>query len=157
MHETLLTTPVERLAAREPVRVRASTPVLEVVHSMRAAGQGAVLVVGEDDQRLIGILTERDLVRASVETDDESWLGNPVAQWMRPDPTTVRAGDSLATVIRRMNAVRFRRLPVLDADGRAVGLVSIRDLLAYLAESFPEELANLPPDPAHEAKRRWGG
>ena len=42
MHETLLTTPVERLAAREPVRVRASTPVLEVVHSMRAAGQGAV-------------------------------------------------------------------------------------------------------------------
>jgi CBS-domain-containing membrane protein len=46
-----------------------------------------------------------------------------------------------------MRTGRYRNVPLLDDDGRAAGVVRQQDLLRYVAESFPEELLNLPPRP----------
>ena len=88
---------------------------------------------------------------------DAGWLERSIAPWVRAAPSTIRSDDSIAAAILAMQQGRFRRLPVVDGVGRAVGIVSIRDVLAWVADAFPEEFANLPPDPAHEASGLWGG
>jgi CBS domain-containing protein len=62
----------------------------------------------------------------------------------------IRPEDSLAEAIRRLMAGHRRHLPVVDERGIR-GVISIRDILAYIAERFPEEMMNLPPDPTHES------
>jgi CBS domain-containing protein len=117
--------------------------------------RGATIV--EDDQgRIAGIFTERDLM-VRVEHGDSSWHRKPVGEVMTRDPVRIAPTDSLSTALRRMRETKCRHLPVTDDQGKTAGVVSIRDILAHIAEYFPEEFLNLPPDPEHEASSRWGG
>jgi CBS domain-containing protein len=148
-------TPVSDIPLREPARARGHTPLIEVVSTMHEMRRGATIV--EDDQgRIAGIFTERDLM-LRVEHGDSSWHRQPVGEVMTRDPIRIAPTESLATALRRMREGGCRHLPVADSQGMTTGVLSIRDILARIAEFFPEEFLNLPPDPDHEASRRWGG
>ena len=90
---------------------------------------GSVLVC-EDDQ-LVGILTERDIVRALSSEHDAPM--RPVAEWMTKGPQTTRPDADVRDALRTMVDGGFRHLPVLDAD-RTVGMVSIRDVAGSMAD-----------------------
>ena len=143
----LADTVVGALDARACPRVGADAALGEVVDAMHAHRRGAVLV--EDDGALVGIFTERDLL-GRVDHGDPGWPARRVREVMTRQPLVVRADDTLADALRRMLETRRRHLPIVDAAGRALGLLSIRDLLAHVAVRFPDELINLPPDPTHE-------
>src|ERR687884_2032372 len=81
-----------------------------------------------DFGRLIGILTERDLTRAVAGRTHSSEAR--VREWMTADPVTVEEGTSAAEAAQTMLEHGFRHLPVV-ADGRAVGIVSIRDVAEW--------------------------
>ena len=102
-----------------------SATVAETATMMGQRGTGSALVMEGD--ALLGIFTERDVVRALGQQFDAA--GQSVSEWMTPDPETVppdtSAGDALRTMLQR----GFRHLPVAK-DGRVVGIVSIRDLSA---------------------------
>lgn len=85
---------------------------------------GSVAVV--EGERLVGILTERDLVRVTSSGADLST--STVAIWMTPDPQTVEASADVDSALNLLAGSKFRHIPV-TADGRLVGIVSIRDLL----------------------------
>jgi len=97
-----------------------------------------VLVVLDADQRLVGILSERDIVRAMAETG-ETVLKVPVAQVMTRNVSTCDVNDSISSVIDRMTKGKFRHMPVLDSD-RLVGLVSIGDALKWHLETIREHI-----------------
>jgi CBS domain-containing protein len=84
---------------------------------------GAALIL--DGERLIGILSERDVLRAVAAGGAES---APVSAWMTPNPETIEPNDSLDHAAVLMIHGGFRHLPVVDA-GSAVGILSIRDLV----------------------------
>jgi CBS domain-containing protein len=63
-------------------------------------------------------------------------------------PETLRPSDPVAYAINKMSVGGFRHVPLVDGAGRPAGLVSAGDLLEYLVELCPEEVLNLPPDPA---------
>lgn len=138
---------VDDLTARPHARVPIDAPLAAVVAEMKARGRGCALV--EDGGALAGIFTERDLINR-VDRTDAAWRDRPVRDVMTPAPIAIRASDSLADALRRMTTGRLRHLPIVDDAGQVQGLVSIRDLLAFIAGRFPEELMNLPPDPSHE-------
>ncbi len=97
---------------------------------MRAGGYGAVAIYEAD--RLTGILTERDVVRAVAEhRDPDAAL---VAEWMSSDPVTTGPEEDSMDVARRMVEGGFRHLPVIE-DGKMIGMVSARDLLQL--EAWP--------------------
>jgi signal-transduction protein with cAMP-binding, CBS, and nucleotidyltransferase domain len=136
------------LAMRPHARVDVATPLAAVVDEMNARGRGAVLV--EEDGALVGIFTERDLL-SRVDHRDPLWSHVVVRDVMTPAPTVIGRGDSLIEAVRRLTQSHRRHLPVVDAKGSVLGMISIRDVLSYIAGRFPEEMMNLPPDPSHES------
>ncbi len=152
--EELVSTPVADIARREAVRVPLQARVQEAVERMCEARRGSVLV--EDARRLSGIFTERDLMMR-VDVGASGWTDIAVKDVMTAAPVTVRESSTLAAALRRMISGNFRHLPVVDREDKALGILSIRDILRHLAEAFPQEFINLPPDPEREAHERWGG
>jgi signal-transduction protein with cAMP-binding, CBS, and nucleotidyltransferase domain len=144
----LALTTVGDLAMRPHARIADDTPLARVVDEMTARGRGAVLVEGGG--ALVGIFTERDLLNR-VDHRDPRWPEAAVREVMTLDPIVIRREDSLAEALRRLNHGRRRHLPVVDGKGAVLGLISIRDILSYIAGRFPEEMMNLPPDPSHES------
>jgi CBS domain-containing protein len=95
----------------------------EAAKSMVARGVGAVLVM--DGERLAGILTERDLLKAVAQgTSDDA----RVRDWMTRHPETIEASDATDHAAALMIHGGFRHLPVLDGDS-VTGIISIRDLM----------------------------
>jgi CBS domain-containing protein len=144
----LATARVSELSPRPHARVGVEDAMWKVVSEMTAKGRGAVLV--EDDGALVGIFTERDLLNR-VDYSDALWSHVVVRDVMTPHPMVIRPDDSLSEALRRLTQGHRRHLPIVDDRGRVVGLISIRDILSYIADRFPEDMVNLPPHPDHES------
>ena len=136
------------LSPRPHARVGVNDAMWKVVAEMTTKGRGAVLV--EDAGALVGIFTERDLLNR-VDYSDALWSHLVVGDVMTPHPMVIRPDDSLSEALRRLTAGHRRHLPIVDERGHVLGLISIRDILSYIAERFPEETMNLPPHPDHES------
>jgi CBS domain-containing protein len=146
--EVLAQATVGDLTPRPHARVPVDAPMWKVVEEMKGKRRGAVLV--EDGDKLVGIFTERDLV-SRIDHGDALWSHVLVRDVMTPEPMVVRRDDSLAEALRRLTQGRRRHLPIVDQKGAVLGLISVRDILSFVASKFPEDLINLPPDPTHEA------
>ncbi|HEX9696824.1 MAG TPA: CBS domain-containing protein [Actinomycetota bacterium] len=93
----------------------------------RAVGSAIVIEGG----RLVGIVTERDVVRAMSNAHDAPL--RPVAEWMTRHPGSVPPGTGIKEALRTMVDGGFRHLPICDGD-KPVGMVSMRDIAAALAQ-----------------------
>jgi len=114
--------------AQELLTVSAGDRLGEAAKRMVARGVGAVLVM--EGERLEGILTERDLMKAVAAGYSED---AKVGDWMTRHPETIEADDSTGHAAALMIHGGFRHLPVLD-EGRVAGIVSIRDLMRVALE-----------------------
>jgi len=94
-----------------------------------------------DGDRLVGILSERDIVRAMAE-NGSAVLQLPVAQVMTRNVSTCDVNDSMSSVMDRMTKGKFRHMPVLDKD-RLAGLISIGDVLKRNIEMIREHTQQL--------------
>jgi CBS domain-containing protein len=108
---------------RELLTVGPEEPLGEAARRMAGRGVGAVLVM--EGERLVGILTERDMLRAVAEGFKEE---AKVSDWMTRHPETIEASDSTEHAAALMIHGGFRHLPVLE-EGGVAGIVSIRDLM----------------------------
>jgi CBS domain-containing protein len=146
--QALASAKVGELPPRPHAQVDADAAMWKVVAEMKHTGRGAVLV--EDDGALVGIFTERDLLNR-IDHSDALWSHVAVRDVMTPHPMVVGPDDSLGEALRRLTQGHRRHLPIVDERGRVRGLISIRDILTYIAERFPEDMLNLPPHPDHES------
>jgi signal-transduction protein with cAMP-binding, CBS, and nucleotidyltransferase domain len=108
--------------------VDATEALTAAAAQMDTRGVGAVLVMNGD--RLSGILTERDVLRAVATGGVE---GTNVGAWMTHDPDTVGPDERPGHAAAIMLHGGFRHLPVLDGD-KAVGILSIRDLMRLVID-----------------------
>jgi CBS domain-containing protein len=107
--------------------VDAATSLAEAASRMCARDVGAILVL--DGDGLIGILTERDVLRAVAQGGVQA----DVAAWMTPRPETVDADETTRQAASIMIHGGFRHLPVLEGP-TPVGIVSIRDLMRAVVD-----------------------
>jgi CBS domain-containing protein len=96
-----------------------------------------VVVIRGAGGRLSGILSERDIVRAVSEHGTDALI-LPVGQVMTRNVTTCGEEDSIAGIMERMTAGKFRHMPVLK-DGKLVGLVSIGDVVKQRVEEIERD------------------
>ncbi|HZR94946.1 MAG TPA: CBS domain-containing protein [Gaiellaceae bacterium] len=119
---------VGEVMSRNLLTVEPTASLHEAAARMSERGVGAALVMSGD--RISGILTERDILRA-VATGGVD--GTHVAAWMTRDPETVDAHEATGQAAAVMIHGGFRHLPVLDG-GAPVGIVSIRDLMRVVVD-----------------------
>jgi CBS domain-containing protein len=114
---------LRELMSDDLVTVAPTATVAEAAQVMSLRRVGAALVVNGDE--LLGIFTERDIVRALAAEHDAAT--HEVSEWMTKDPFTRDADAPAHETLAFMLAKGFRHVPVTDA-GRLVGMVSMRDL-----------------------------
>lgn len=115
--------PPGRLLSVSPV-----TKLADVARDMRVHDSDSVAVI--DDARLVGIITERDLVRAIA--DGLNPTEASAGMVMTSDPATVSLDEDVNVVAVKMMRLGIRHLPVVDEKGNPAGLVSARNLVAVL-------------------------
>lgn len=129
-----------------PVTVPPDLTVSRAVETMQKKKVSAVMVVERTKaKRLVGIFTDRDLVTRAFGVRNFSRA--PVSKFMTPNPETLRPRDSVAYALNKMSAGQFRHVPLVDEAGRPAGMISVRDIVDFLVELFPEEIQNLPSEP----------
>ncbi|MGH3054469.1 MAG: CBS domain-containing protein [Gaiellaceae bacterium] len=119
---------VREVMSTNLLNVDATATLTEAAAQMHARGVGAALVL--NGERLSGILTERDVLRAVATGQVE---GTKVGAWMTHDPETVEPGERPGHAAAIMLHGGFRHLPVLEG-GTPIGIVSIRDLMRLVID-----------------------
>ena len=125
-------TTVREVMSSELVTVDPSVTVMEAARVMATAGIGSALVV--DGDRVQGIFTERDILRALAHhSDADAGRVSSVAAWMTRDPVTIGPDATVGEAMDRMLDGGFRHLPVMGGETIA-GIVSMRDLARSISK-----------------------
>lgn len=114
----------------DDLRIAPSTDTVRAVFAKARHGgrrTGAVMLV-RPDGTLAGLFTDSDLARL-FENREDTAFDRPVAEVMTADPTTAVGSTRIADAIAVMRARKFSELPVVDADGRPIGMLDITDIL----------------------------
>jgi CBS domain-containing protein len=128
-----------KLKGRSVVTTTADKSLLDIAKLLEHHGIGCV-VVEEDDGKVAGIVSERDLVRAIGQSGTKV-LKEPVSDYMTKTVITAREADTIDRVMSEMSSHRFRHMPVVER-GRLIGLVSIGDVVKMrIAEAEMEAAA----------------
>jgi CBS domain-containing protein len=136
--------PIQVLPFASPLCVTRTTSVAEAIRLMQAQHVGCVLV--QEADRLVGIFTERDVLNKVAGSGQDPTL-TPVDTVMTADPEVLPVEAPISFALNLMSEGGFRHLPLVDEAHRPVGMLSVKHVVHYLAELFPEEVLNLPPQP----------
>jgi arabinose-5-phosphate isomerase len=126
---------VDCRTARDKLSVR------EVIVACSKPGRrtGAIMLT-DADGRLTGLFTDSDLARL-FERRDEAALDRPIRDVMAASPTSVPSGTRVGDAVTLLATRKFSELPVIDCDGRPVGLVDVTDVVGLNAEAAKETTA----------------
>jgi CBS domain-containing protein len=150
--QSLHNEPITRLDLSYYCTVSAGTSVLEVIEQMRTSKRNCALVT--QDNRLVGIFTDRDILRKVVDRPD-LWA-DPVDGFMTSTVQMVAADTHAADAMALMDINHVRNVPVVSANGEVVGNFTNYAVVKFLADTFPTEIYNRPPEPNRFAHRRHG-
>lgn len=121
---------------RDIVTIDPVSTLADAVKLLAANRIGAIVVTGADE-RVVGILSERDIVR-TLAAQGARALDAPVSESMTRKVVTCAETDTISEIMERMTAGKFRHVPVLDQD-RLIGIVSIGDVVKSRLEEMARE------------------
>jgi CBS domain-containing protein len=121
---------------REVFTTQPHRTLKEVIDLLASKGIGAV-VVADASMSVLGILSERDVVRV-IAQHGATALDDQVSRYMTPKVTTVTRNDTIDHVMQTMTEGRFRHVPVVE-DGRLIGIVSIGDVVKRHVNTIDSE------------------
>lgn len=130
-------------------------PLVQAAQQMRTDHVGCIVVVerAPEGRRVVGMLTDRDIVTAVVAKGvDADKLA--VEDVMARDVVTVVEDDSVTGVLRTMRRKGLRRLPVVDAAGTLVGIVTLDDMLSLLAAQMHDLAQAIDSEQRRESESR---
>ncbi|PYN32210.1 MAG: CBS domain-containing protein [Candidatus Rokuibacteriota bacterium] len=139
----LLNDTIAVLGPADPICLPETATVREAVETMLARRQAGVLIT-DAGGRLTGIFTERDVLTRVVGKNLDA-RKTPLGQVMTRNPEALTARDRVAYAVHSMSVAGYRTVPLVDAERRPIGVVTVSDVIRWLANLFPETVLNLPP------------
>lgn len=133
LRKLMLSSPVSSLVDMRPMlKVAPVESIQDVIEKLQAGGTNCAVVCEEGSLRLLGIVSNRDILRkVAGHLTDLSEI--PVKAVMTRNPEVVRPDDPIAFVVNKMGMGGFRHVPIVDDAGSPTGVVSIHDVMHYLA------------------------
>jgi CBS domain-containing protein len=147
-------TPIKHLKVRKPVSIDRKHSVQEAVTLMQQRQFGCVLVT--EKGKLAGIITERDVIIKALGTA-RPLSDITIEEMMTARPEAFQPEESIAYVMNAMHVGGFRHVPVVDEQNVPLAVVSVKDIVGFIVENFPEEILNLPPKPLRSFPHQDGG
>ncbi len=144
---------MKAIARTEPATVQHGTTIGAAIAEMQRHSGDSLLVLAGN--RLLGIITERDIVHKVLArgVDSETLVDG----FMTPSPDTLSPESTLVDALELMDRRGYRTVPLVDTQGRIAGVIRQADILAFVAEAFPQEILNLPPHPGQVIEVLDGG
>ena len=122
---------VRDVMTKDVVSVKKDTPIYEAMEIMRKEDITGMPVI-EDDMTLVGVITEKDVLRLFYANEDEK--NQPVSFFMTRPAVSYRENENLRSVCDFMMINYFRRVPVVSKQGKLVGIISRPDIIDYILE-----------------------
>ena len=143
----LLREPVTVLSTRSPLIFTRDTSTSEAMRAMQAQHRGCVLVTedGSASTPLTGIFTERDILLRVINRGRNP-AETPLRDVMSHEPEVLQTDARVAWVLNMMSVGGFRHVPIVNPRGCPIAVITVRDVVEFLVEAFPNEILNLPPD-----------
>ncbi len=149
----MLTDKIGTLDRTPPFVVQSGSSIGAAMDEFERGAVGCVVIC--EGEKLIGILTERDVLLKVVARDVD--YGMPVDEFMTPDPITLPLSATIGEAVNIMIERDFRHIPITEDGGdRPLAVFSIKDVIELVAQSFPAHVLNLPPRPHQEMSTREG-
>ena len=118
-----------------------SDPLSKAVEVMKQDEGGCAIVC--DQGKVVGIFTQRDVLTKIIGESVD--MNDPVSKWMSPVVATLSPDATIGDAVAMMTDKSYRNIPLVK-DGQLAGSISVFDVISYLAESYPKETMNLPPN-----------
>ncbi len=151
LRNILTSTKVGEVAITARPKLKPTDTAADAAAEMREQSHGSATIC--DGGKLVGIITERDLLKV-IEANGS--LESPLSEVMTADPQTVSVEDSLFDAIRSMDEGGYRRLPVVDASGVPMGIFDVKMVVHFLVGHFPAAVYNQASHAQLLAKHREG-
>lgn len=148
--------PIEKMNYRDPVIISKNTKIAEAIDLFNKKDVGCVLVADENTGKLIGVFTERDVIRKLINKDYDLHA-ETIENYMTKRPDALYLTDPIAFALNRMAAGGYRHVPLIDKGKKPVGFLSVRDIVDHLADYYSNEVLNLPPSPHAKQRYQEGG
>ena len=126
----ILSDTIEKLAPPDPLIVKPDSTIKKAVELMIKHGHGSVIVA--DNDKMVGIFTERDLLKRVVKARLDVNVVN-ISEVMTSEPQSLSESDSIAYALNRMAVHSIRHIPIIT-ENKVSGFISVRGMLKYIAE-----------------------
>lgn len=133
VERSLLVDRVAVLAPKPAIHVDPATPMSEVLTMLVARDIGCVVVA--ESGKPVGVFSERDALM-KLGANAAALRDRPVSEFMTAPAETLEVSAKLAFALQRMDVGGYRHLPIVDDQGVLTGIISVRDILGYLADKL---------------------
>ena len=137
--DAVLRVPLRKVEMFERVVVPPQATLQEVIEKMRERRTGAVLVDDPATGALEGIFTERDLM-LRVAGQGWNYHEHTIQEVMTPDPDCLTLSDTVGFALNLMMTRGYRHVPIVQKGRVPYGIVSVRNLLHYMWDFFPDDM-----------------
>lgn len=137
-------------------RLIQSSPDISVQRAIELMRENkSAYIVVADNRRVVGMFTESDVTRKILGKNvDEK---RPVRDFMTKDPIVLRQDDTVGRAVDLMAENDFYHIPLVNEKQELINVLSVRTLVRFLAEFYPGEVYNIPPNPHQVAPTAEGG
>ncbi len=150
-----LAVPLKKLPLKSAIVVEVGASIGKCIELMLSHEIGCLLVI--KNKKLVGIFTERDVL-LKIAGEGYTLSKIKIDDFMTPDPEFLSIDDSIVAALKLMHNGGYRHIVIVDEKNEPVAVVSIKDIVSYIVEYFPQEILNLPPHPIRiGTKNREGG
>jgi CBS domain-containing protein len=150
---TFETGSIGTLGLLPPVTVPTTASVGEALKAVQEHGKGYVLIV--EDGRPRGLMSQHDVLMNIVARDVK--YETNVMEFVSKIPVTLTGTERISRAIKVMISEGVDIIPIVDSAGKATAVLLSVDVIHFLAEAFPEQLLNLPPEPDQTLPKPEGG
>ena len=126
----------------------------EVIDNLQRFHIGCILL--ENDNKISGIFTERDIVQIIV-GNRHNLEETRIVDFMTKSPDTLYREDPIAFALNKMISGGYRHIPIVDENEKPIGVIAMQDIINHLGDYFFDDIVNLPPTPLRDQTQREGG